>query len=373
MKRIIPLVLAVILVLTLTACQDKTDKLEPQQVLDSAIEQMSKSAGYKYTLNISAVEYAEPVQTEAPVFEDAEALVDDQSPGASDLAPEEPVASGQTVEPDPSESFELLPSESVTPEPSPTPSPSPSPSPSGSPSPTPSVALGASYGLANQSLVVSNPLLTRSTSVMTLPDGTTTEGEAVFSQEGTDYYMYIQPEGQWLRLKLSGDRVVNEYFKFYFVNCLAYFKDYIKDLTKAGKEKIGDKNYLKLVGKLDPDVLPVVLYQSGLPLSADTAKQLGDMTLTLWVDVDTFSPIRLTVDMTEDVNILKDESDKSGTEEGEDAPATDTMINLVYHTVTLECSFAELGDGDKPTVPADATALPAQEFNPYGTDTEEES
>lgn len=357
LKRIAIVLLAAILLIALTACEDKVDKMDAQQVLDEAIAQMAKIANYKYTFDIKAAEYAEPIVTDAPVFEDPDVQTDMPDPEATGDISMEPISS---------ESLEPLPLE--TPEPT----PSPSPDLSASPSPSVSVALGDTYGLSNQSIVFNSPLMTKVTSNMSLKNGNETDAEAVFSQEGTDYYMYNQLEGQWVRLRLASDKVVNEYFKFYYVDCMAYLKDYMKDIVKAGKEKIGEMNCLKLTAKLSPDVLPMVLYQSWLPLSTDTAKQLGDMDISIWVDIETMDIVRIYLDMTENVNILKDETDKSGNEESEDNP-DESKITLVYASVTLECVFSDYGTNEQPTVPPDAQSQPAADFNPYGTGDEESS
>ncbi len=362
LKKLTVIALVLVSLLILTSCgEEAAPALNPQEILDTSEADFSKVQNYTYSFAIKAAEYAEPVVTDAPDINTGEETGDATPPPGADLGGEEGGDGGDTA---------ASPEASVSPEAtvSPEESAEPSPTASGEGSPEPSAPLGAQYGSAFTSNVFLSPFAIKSSLVVDNP--VPLKAEAFFSQEGTDYFMYEKPGDVWINRRLANEKTVNEYFKLHFVDSYAILKTYIKDLKAAGTEKDKDgREFVRLEGMLSADTMPMLLFQAGFSVTAaDTSKVLGDMPLKIWVDSKDYKLSRISIDLTQNVNVLMDEAQKAGSED-----ADMTKITLTYASVLVECTFTAYDTTPAVEVPADAKAQQAQDFNPYTTSDDDAS
>lgn len=367
MKKLTAVILALLSLLILSSCgEDVTKKMSPQEILDVSEAGFSQVKNYTYSFAIKAAQYAQPVVTDAPDVNTDEEAGNATPPPGADVGGGDGEGEGEG-EPVVSAS----PDASVSPQPSTSPEVSVEPSPTASDqnAPAPSAPIGAQYDSAFSSTVYLSPtLMTKSTLAVDNPVPIT--AEAYFSQEGTDYFMYEKPGDTWINRRLANDKTVNEYFKLHFVDSYTVLKSYIKDLKTVGTEKDKDgKELIKLEGTLSADTMPMLLFQAGFSVTgAETSKALGDMPLTIWVDSKDYKLSRITIDLTQNLNVLMDEAQKVGSED-----ADTTKITLTYASVLLDCTFTGYDKAPAVALPADAKSQPAQDFNPYTTSTDDAS
>ena len=122
-------------------------------------------------------------------------------------------------------------------------------------------------------------------------------------KDGDQYYTYMYSANTWMKQALDNDVLSEQQDNMNNqLNMDIYIKN-MKNFSLAGEETVEDKETFKIEGKITGDALKEVFEQSDVSSLVGTDaddvdfSSLGDLNVTIWIDKNEFTPVKIYADM----------------------------------------------------------------------------
>ncbi len=122
-------------------------------------------------------------------------------------------------------------------------------------------------------------------------------------KDGDQYYTYMYSANTWMKQALDNDVLSEQQDNMNNqLNMDIYIKN-MKNFSLTGEETVEDKETFKIEGKITGDALKEVFEQSDVSSLVGTDaddvdfSSLGDLNVTIWIDKNEFTPVKIYADM----------------------------------------------------------------------------
>lgn len=189
-----------------------------------------------------------------------------------------------------------------------------------------------------------SPLKIKITTTVKSKDGTTgredkTVDEQYLGSDGKQYFMYQKANDKWSKSAISKDTFGNA-----TEQGMDLFGKGVKYKLVSSNEKVGSKTAYLIQGSVSAELLTDAM---GLLDESIATPKKGDLfTIKYWVDKKTMYPIKASVDMTDFMNSVMNESLKSSM--GEEAA---DMIKVKIPKCVYEITYKNINQAKNFTLP----------------------
>lgn len=129
-------------------------------------------------------------------------------------------------------------------------------------------------------------------------------------KEGDTYYTYMNTMDTWMKQEIASDTIEDEISTYSDqVNMDVYIKN-MQNFSLTGEEKLGEKDTYKIEGTISGDSLKEIMETSSVgdfaavDLEEIDFAAMGDLTVSLWVGKEDFTPVKIYMDMTAMLNSM---------------------------------------------------------------------